>query len=228
MSDIFDFWAGVPGHARIHPADQPIFKRMEGGHVFDLECLPIPMSGPLKTAPVVLLYANPGLSPADLELASSRAYADRAAKRRTGTLPFSASNEVSAHKAGGDWIRSRLGFLGDWELVRQKVAVLNLVAYHSKGFSDRHMVALLPSSRAAIEWTQQILFPSAEAGERVLICMRATKEWGLHPGRQYGRSLFAPFTVRSGFARSDCDVGNAAKRAAQDAVKRAAKGSNSA
>lgn len=76
---------------------------------------------------------------------------------------------------------------------------MNIGAYHSKNFVDHDLLASLPSSRAAIDWAQGVLFP--EAGKRVVICMRSAHYWGLQPGNQYGKGLFAPHTTRGGHMR---------------------------
>jgi hypothetical protein len=49
-----------------------------------------------------------------------------------------------------------------------------------------------------MEWAQSVLFPEAEAGRRIVICMRSAPYWGLDPGRRYGKCLFAPLVNRSG------------------------------
>jgi hypothetical protein len=76
--------------------------------------------------------------------------------------------------------------------------LLNIGAYHSKTFADAPLLAALPSSRASISWAQDVLFPEAEAGKRVVICLRSARFWGLKAGRQYGISLFAPHVTRGG------------------------------
>jgi len=38
-------------------------------------------------------------------------------------------------------------------------------------------------------------------GEKVVVCMRAAAQWGLKPGKTYGKSLYAPKTVRGGHMR---------------------------
>jgi hypothetical protein len=53
----------------------------------------------------------------------------------------------------------------------------------------------------SIEWAQTVLFPKAIAGERVVICLRATRYWGLDAGKEgnkYGESLYAPQVTQGG------------------------------
>jgi hypothetical protein len=42
------------------------------------------------------------------------------------------------------------------------------------------------------------LFPQAERGEKVVICLRLARFWGHKQGERYGHSLFAPPVNRSG------------------------------
>lgn len=194
MSDIFKFWSRIGPRETIHPADAPIFSRLKGQHAFDLKCLPLGYSGPLQNARVVLLFLSPGLSPSD------RVYAKRAewqaiyATQRTGLADLLTHPCASGYR----WRKSRLAFLGDWERSLDKIAIFNIGAYHSNDFTDHDVLASLPSSRAALDWAQSVLFPEAEAGKRVVICMRAANYWGLRAGQRYGASLFAPMTTRGG------------------------------
>jgi hypothetical protein len=199
VTDIFDFWANIGPEEHIHPADRAVMERAE--HGFDLRCLPAAFSGPLRTAPVVLLYLSFGFSPEDVAEGQSEAGRARYVRMRRGNEPLSGPGE---HVAGHKWWSSRTRLFGEWDKVRHKVAVLNIGAYHSHTFEDAALLAALPSSRVSLDWAQSVLFEQAEAGERVVVCMRATKFWGLALGRKYGRSLYAPRVTRSGhFTRAD-------------------------
>lgn len=63
-TDLFDFRAGVPGDARLHPVSARVFVWVgtsdAPGHGLDLRCLPAAYNGPLRTVPVVHLYLTPG------------------------------------------------------------------------------------------------------------------------------------------------------------------------
>jgi len=50
----------------------------------------------------------------------------------------------------------------------------------------------------SLDWAQTVLFPEAEAGKRVVICLRAAEFWGLGRGQKYGASLFSPAVTRGG------------------------------
>ncbi|HRJ67929.1 MAG TPA: hypothetical protein PLW48_12405, partial [Alphaproteobacteria bacterium] len=100
---------------------------------------------------------------------------------------------------GEKWLRSRTRTFGDYEAVRNHLAILNIGAYHSKVISDYATLTALPSSRVSLDWAQNVLFPEAERGERIVICMRAAAYWGLKTGESYGQGLFAPAVNRSGY-----------------------------
>ena len=118
-------------------------------------------------------------------------------RQYTGDEPFREPSE-----GGSNWFARRTKCFGDWETVRHHVAVLNIGAYWSKTFNDAPLLAALPSSRTSIAWAQDVLFPQAITGERVVVCLRAARFWGLEVGFQDGL-LFAPHVTRSGYMKRD-------------------------
>jgi hypothetical protein len=193
MTDIFQFWAKVQPTDYVHPADRDVLSRTN--HHFDLKCLPGCFAGPLRTAPVVLLYLSPGRSEKDRKEAKSKSVQDHWMRCRRGRDPF--PKDPSFTKCPGyavwyKWVTSRTKCFGDWDRLHSKIAVLDIGAYHSKTFVDYPLLAALPSSRVSIAWAQGVLFPQAIAGRRVVICLRAARFWGLEAGKKYGRFLFAP------------------------------------
>jgi len=198
--DIFEFWSQIGPADKYHPKDREVLSRMKDAHLFDLRCLPHCFVGPLKTAPVVLLYLSPGFDEEDdLKDARTRKGRDRYRECRKGEQQLPGPKE---NPAGWRWWKSRTScFEENWESLRTKVAILNIGAYHSTNFGDRPLLAALPSSRVSIEWAQTILFPQAIAGERVVVCLRSSQFWGLYEGangKRYGKSLYAPLVTRGG------------------------------
>ena len=196
--DIFDFWSRIKPSEKVHPDDRTIFHRLGKEHGFNLQCLPDCFSGPLRTARVVLLYLSPGFDEFDEKYAESVRGRKQIMESRFGTQDLPGPDE---HQPAWKWWKSRTKDFGNWEELRSKVAVLNIGAYHSKKFGDYPLLAALPSSRVSIDWAQTKLFPEAEAGKRVVICLRAAHFWGLDvgiDGGQYGKSLFAPLVTRGG------------------------------
>lgn len=196
MTDIFDFWAECPPDARQHPQDAPVFARA-GDMGFDLRCLPSNVWGPLRTAKLVLLFLSPGFDESDVAYADKPSSHALFARRRQG---IAALDGPSEHPAAWKWLRSRLRAFSRTPVeLRDKVAILNIGAYHSKTFKDTHALMALPSSRAAIGWAQSVLFPEAERGERVVVCLRKSRAWGLRKGQIYPGTLYAPHVNAAGY-----------------------------
>jgi hypothetical protein len=194
MADIFEFWSHIKRGDNVHPADKAVFDRMEPDrHGFNLNCLPTCYGGKLKTAPVIFLFLSPGFS-AELDLsdATTDEGKDYYVRRWAGNEPF------RDHGPGKDWLLSRTKRFADYDVARNNVATLNIGAYHSKNVKDYASLMALPSSRLSLSWAQEVLFPQAERGERIVACMRSPAYWGLEAGRQYGKALFAPEVNRSG------------------------------
>jgi hypothetical protein len=203
---IFEFWQGVPGDAKVHPEDRAVFGRISSdadqGHGFNLNCLPSPFAGPLRTAPVVMLYLNPGLAPQDEQEADDPSAQERQFKQRQGDAALPGEEDyASAWK----WWSERTKRFGELSQFRDRIAFLNIAPYHSTDFRDPAMLAALPSCRAAIDWAQTVLFPQAEAGNRLVLCMRSAQVWGLGRKRRYGKGLFAPAMTRGGHMLGEGD-----------------------
>lgn len=193
MADIFEFWSRIDRGALVHPADRAVFDRLDPSkHGFQLDCLPGCFAGSLLTASVVLLYLSPGFSPADLDDAASEDGKDYRYRCYAGNQPFRDSGP------GVNWLTSRTKRFADYATVQQNFATLNIGAYHSTNVGSIETLLALPSSRVSISWAQDVLFPEAEAGKRVVLCMRAASSWGLDVGRRYNGTLFAPSVTRGG------------------------------
>lgn len=180
---------------KIHPHDRAVFSRLNANkHGFQIEnCLPSSFWGPLKTAPVVLLYLSPGFSQEDVTEANSEAGKDYYLKCWEGKEP------LPSNGPGFKWFKSRTKDFGEYTYIRDKIAVLNIGAYHSKNVKSYSSLIALPSSRVALSWAQTVLFPQAIAGTRIVICMRSAEKWGLDINKTYGKSLYVPPVNRSGY-----------------------------
>lgn len=197
--DLFGFWSGLPAGTKIHPEDQAVFDRIQQerapGHEFQLECLPSPYAGPLRTAPIVFLYLSAGWTEQDSAEADTDAAKSRQWAQWQGDAPLPGQAE---HPSGWKWWASRSRPFLDLAAYRDKIAFLNIGAYHSKDFTAYPLLSALPSCRMAVSWAQFVLFPQAEAGERVVVCLRSATYWGLPKGWVFGRSLFVPNVTRGG------------------------------
>jgi hypothetical protein len=175
-SDIFAFWSVVGPNDRIHPADKSAL--VSHKYNFDLNCLPGCFMGPLRTAPVVLLYASPGLATEiDRREAANPEIQQIYLRQRTGNEPL-----PRPQLAGWwPWLRRQTGVIGEWERVRARVAILDIGAYKSISAPSDTLLKKLPSSQVVLKWAAEVLFPQARAGERVVVCRRSCRNWPLHP-----------------------------------------------
>jgi hypothetical protein len=194
MTDIFKFWSDMKRGERIHPSDKEVFGRMNPEkHGFELDCLPASFAGRLKTASVVLLYLSPGYSKADVTDAQTEETKDYYFRRWQGDEPFRDKGP------GVSWVTSRTKIFADYAAVQKHFALFNIGAYHSKNLKDYASMLALPSSRVSLSWAQETLFPEAEAGKRIVICLRSAAYWGLDVGCEYRGTLFAPPCNRGGY-----------------------------
>ena len=200
-SNLFDFWAEMPSDARVHPRDVTVLQRAP--HRFESDGLPSPFMGLLRTAPVVLLFLSPGFDEGARNLAASDAGRAWSCAQRNGTqsLPLKEENEPG-WKWWTDTVRQ---FDIEESVARDKIAFLDINAYPSASFWDWPMLCALPSCRVTLEWAQGALFPQAEAGKRVVVCMRSAPYWGLGKQAVYGEGLFAPSVTRRGHLLNERD-----------------------
>ena len=135
---------------KVHPADRETFDRIDPKrHGFRLECLPACFLGRLRTAPVVLHDLSPGFGEGDLIEARSEAGKDHYFSRWRGTEP------LRPGRAGSNWMSSRTKvFDVPWEIVKERVALLNIGAYHSVDVRSYASLLALPSSRVVLTWAR--------------------------------------------------------------------------
>lgn len=198
LESLFRFWAEMPAGGFIHPRDRFVLERVP--HTFPHTAPPNPFFGPLKTAPVVLLYLSPGLDAFDEAAARDSAFAAFFREQRSGEARLP---DAPTYRPWWNWWSRRAAQFGvEPSAVRDTLAFLNISPYRSKTFTDWPLLAALPSARASLDWAQAVLFRQAYDGSRIVVCMRSAKYWGLSPrpdGRPWGKGLFVlPFT-QSGY-----------------------------
>ncbi|MBI3993998.1 MAG: hypothetical protein HY342_12045 [Candidatus Lambdaproteobacteria bacterium] len=191
--DIFEFWSEIGRGDSVHPRDIQVMSRVDHVGKLNLDCLPACFSGPLKTARIVLLFLNPGLSERDITWATTDEGRDYYQEKRRGSQPLSGPDGI-----GFKFWTSHTKDYGEWRNLRNKIAKLNISGYHSTKSPGTQLLAALPSSRVTLDWAQQVLFPQAITGERVVVCLRAKRFWGLDAREQHGKALFAPEVTRGG------------------------------
>lgn len=195
--DIFEFWSEIEPGECVHPEDRKVMDRV--GHNFEIDCLPSAFIGPLFSARVVLLLLSPGYTVFDREHARTDAGIEYYCRQYGGRAPLPTPED---HEPAYNWWSAIVRqFRLEPKEAADKIAVLNIGAYHSEHFQDWHMLTTLPSSRVSLDWTHGELFPQAEAGKKVVVCLRSARLWGLARGERYGHSLFAPQVTPNGLMR---------------------------
>jgi len=194
MVNIFKFWGAMKCGQKVHPADRIAFKLMDPErHGFQLQCLPTCFFGPLRSAPVILLFLSPGYGGAEDADAESKVGRDYYYRTWKGREPLRDTQKISS------WFKSRTRtFCKDYEKARHQIAILNIGAYHSKKMYSYASMMALPSSRVVLDWAQSTLFPDAIAKKRIVVCLRAHAHWGLETNKKYPGTLFAPAVNMAG------------------------------
>jgi hypothetical protein len=195
-ADFLRFWEKAISNLHVHPDDAVALETNQ--HALELDTLVGPFMGPVRTAPVVLLTLNPGSSGIERHEATVPAARDEMARNLGGDAPLPT---FAVNPGGREWTTRRLRQFGlGYETASSKVAFVNLIPYRSReGANDMHMRKRLESFRMVRAWARDTLFPEAEAGERVVVCLRSAGAWGLEPDTQRGLSLFTPRFNRAGF-----------------------------
>jgi hypothetical protein len=176
-SHLFRFW-GRCGANHIHPDDKPFFDHdVQHGQKLARDFVtdaygPWPFDGPLETAKVVVCYANPLYSPADL------VHQNLIVKQRTGIEPLP--------QPWYPYYRPRIGVALGAEMTDlcEVVSLFNVCPYPSFTMADRaiRFASGLPSVWAAQKHLREVLIPKARAQEIFLVIARKHQLWGAVDG----------------------------------------------
>jgi hypothetical protein len=170
-----------------------------GDRRFHLGLVPVPFTGDLERAKVVLLLLNPGLEPGDYSGEMKvPGFRDRLADNlrqdfSTTEFPFVYLDPAVAWHPGYRWWHGKFQrVIADlaklWHVsyadarrhFAKTMACVELVPYHSVSYSlsDRIRESLR-STRLAREYVRTVLRPRSEAGEVLIVVTRQDKAWGL-------------------------------------------------
>lgn len=163
---------------------------------FHLDLLPLPYSGKLAHAKVFVLLLNPGFGPhdyfAEFQFRKFRQMRiDNLRQSRNATFDYF-NPQISWHGGYAYWHDKLSGLIRafakkygiSYGVARDKfasaIATVELVPYHSKGFSfPRRHLSELESVRLAKKYVHEVLLPAAAKRECLLIVTRALQEWGI-------------------------------------------------
>ncbi|MCE9925703.1 hypothetical protein LZ640_14805 [Aeromonas media] len=175
---LFEFWEQLDKSENyIHPDDQLVLNELNESHDFNFDFPPGHYFGPLKTAKIVLCYANPGVDAPSLSAITD-------AVNRQTLLKQLSGEENYPYKIPGwfEWFSKVANslFRGDIELASSTIAVANLLPYASVNMDKSEVIAnCLPSTWAMQNHLRENLIPRAKNGEILLVMCRSSHLWGL-------------------------------------------------
>lgn len=166
---------------------------------FHLSLIPIPYAGNLEKADIIILLLNPGFSHTDyygeLEDTDYRKALENNLRQDFSKtdFPFLWLNpEFCWHSGFVYWEKKFRGILkiiaknkhnGSYfealHDLSQRIAMIELVPYHSAKFSDNGLIKKLPSTTEAIQYVHKSIAPEALTGNKLLIVTRQKKSWQL-------------------------------------------------
>ena len=182
--DIFDYWQyenlesleGNEYEKDVHKEDlsflKPKMSEERGAQLsFDFKGrIPSPWDGNLKSAKIVICYANP-LS--DVDDATNK---DKMLKQLSGSAPLPTDID-----SWNRWYENKMfGRLGEFKN-SNTISVFNLCPYASENMSDINWrtASCLPSVWWAQKHLREVLIPMALDKEIFLVIARAHKYWGI-------------------------------------------------
>ncbi|MFW9873091.1 MAG: hypothetical protein ACFFG0_08330 [Candidatus Thorarchaeota archaeon] len=160
---------------------------------------PVPYIGNLNKSSIFLLMLNPGLNPSDYiqddTLEFNKLYNNNLFQKGNEDFPFFILNpQICTHSGYSYWFKKlrliiekikkteNISWLEAQEKISKKIALLELIPYHSKNFglSDK-IINKMNSVRTIKNYVKKVLVPKARNHECVIIVMRSSKNWELEP-----------------------------------------------
>ncbi|HIH8963814.1 hypothetical protein [Serratia marcescens] len=200
--DLFKFWSNAvydDSNGYIHQDDVVVLdelSKLVDGDI-DRTFPPGPFFGPLKTAKIVLCYANPGIDEPSIQGVNAEGGRVVLLNQLTGIEPYPYQLE-----GWRQWFSKCANSLfdGDISLASESIAVFNLLPYASKNMDKLERVAnCLPSVWMAQNHLRTVLIPKAKRKEILLIMCRSKHLWGLKTSLGCENILING--VRSGFTQ---------------------------
>ncbi len=166
--------------------------------IFHTDLLPVPYIGDLKKATIFLLFLNPGFSIDNYfveELSEDFKDALKSNIKQdfeNSEYPFFYLNPKFMWTGGGKYWLQKLkdyilqikktegiSYTEATKYLSKKVAVLQLIPYHSVNFTRHNLLSKLDSSRKMKRFVEEYLIPKAKENKIGIICTRQAKTWEL-------------------------------------------------
>ncbi len=170
---IFAYWSQLTSGETVHPEDLGVLEQRP--HSFQTDLPPGHISGPLRTAPVVICYGNPGYDDDDRRAAQDPTNWALLAKQKEGTEPY-----PMWLPGWRKWITERTKQIDlSCDVLSHTVATFNIVPYASVRMNDAEvrLAERLPSVHAARSHLHNVLVPKATRGEIFLVIVRKHALW---------------------------------------------------
>jgi hypothetical protein len=198
-------------------------------HRFHFSLLPIPYQGDLNRADIFILQLNPGFNVndyhAEWNVPAFRRRVERNIRQELdGTdFPFYSLDPELCWCSGYRWWERKFRdiaaiiahrkykgrYLDALRELSQRVAVVELVPYHSIAFKDRRLIRVLPSTAHATNLVHSNLLERATSGEALIIAMRKVAAWGVGETQRPGVVLY-PKGLARGSSLSSQSIGGSA------------------
>ncbi|MFB2801012.1 hypothetical protein [Shewanella seohaensis] len=182
--DFFDYWNPCLAIGLTkHPDDLAVLDEFHYAlkkpiaSEFEFGLPPGPFFGPLKTAKIVLCYANPSCDESTAEVVASQELKDKLFAQLNGlqSYPYQIPGWDKWFKPVANSL-----FDGNSALASKHICVFNLVPYASINMDQVQSFATsLPSVWAAQEYLRRTLIPQALREEILLVMCRSSQLWGL-------------------------------------------------
>ncbi len=144
---------------------------------FEFGLPPGPFFGPLKTAKVILCYANPSRDAKTAKVIASEPDKELLFAQLDGLQPY--PYQVPGWDKWFKPVANSL-FEGHCATASKHICVFNLIPYASVNIDKVQNIATsLPSVWAAQEYLRKTLIPKAISGEIMLVMCRSAQLWGL-------------------------------------------------
>jgi hypothetical protein len=196
--DFFNYWSDYRTQGTFqHPNDTIVLEDLKlliDGD-FEYKLPPGPFFGPLKTASIVLCYANPSVDSGSSEVMASKEWQEILSTQLDGKQPYPYNIP-----GWNQWFRpvAKHLYADDIEAAAKNIAVFNLIPYASFNMDKVKSVAnCIPSVWAAQNYLRDVLIPKAKDGQILLIMCRSSQYWGLRSS--HGSKNIIMNNVRRGF-----------------------------
>lgn len=158
---------------------------------------PVPYIGNLKISSVYLLLLNPGLNPGDYIQDKTPEFQERyinnLQQKANEDFPFYHLNPIlCSHPGYNYWIKKlkdiiekiktteNISWLEAQKKLSNKIAVLELIPYHSMNFGLRDkIIDKLASTRDIKRFVKEKIVPKARNNKCVIIVTRSSKRWDI-------------------------------------------------